>query len=267
MAAGAAAATAAAASAAAAAAAAAKAAKAAKAAMAGAAAAEAVSDWTVREDVRIADAFREARLQVVAARRRAAAVAASIARMQERGSTGMRVVAMAVVAAAEEAEAEVAEAAEAAGHLLQTRLRARETHARAHTAWQGEPVGEDSGETPSWGWRHGERALSMRRALSWQRGSRGVWSGRCSPGSARGLHASSAGGGAVPRAGPSGALHEHVCARRRSVGRSPSRADVGFGAECTPCTRIASTTSQSRPAGMASPDDDGRRVGAEERVP
>ena len=121
------------------------------AAMAGAAAAEAVSDWTVREDVRIADAFREARLQVVAARRRAAAVAASIARMQERGSTGVRVVAMAAVAAAEEAEAEVAEAAEAAGHLLQTRLRARETHARARTSWQGEPVGEDSGETPSLG--------------------------------------------------------------------------------------------------------------------
>ena len=59
-------------------------------------------------------------------------MAASIARMQERGSTGVRVVAMAAVAAAEEAEAEAAEAAEAAGHLLQTRLRERETCTGAH---------------------------------------------------------------------------------------------------------------------------------------
>ena len=211
MAAGAAAATAAAASAAAAAA---KAAKAAMAAMAGAAAAEAVSDWTVREDVRIADAFREARLQVVAARRRAAAVAASIARMQERGSTGVRVVAMAAVAAAEEAEAEVAEAAEAAGHLLQTRLRARETHARARTSWQGEPVGEDSGETPSLGVAaRQEGYLDASRAVmadgQSKRMEQSLLSG-LGPRPARFECRRRGGAGA----GPSGASHEHVCARR-----------------------------------------------------
>ena len=56
-----------------------------------------------------------------------------------------------VAEAAVAAEAAVVAAAKAAEHLLQTLLRARETHARAHTAWQGEPVGEDSGETPSLG--------------------------------------------------------------------------------------------------------------------
>jgi hypothetical protein len=35
-----------------------------------------------------------------------------------------------------------------------------------------------------------------------------------------------------------------------TVGRSPFRADMGVGAECMPCTRIASATSQSRPAGI-----------------
>ena len=234
------------------------------AAMAGAAAAEAVSDWTVSEDVRIADAFREARLQELVARRRAAAVAASLARMQERGSTGVRVVAMAAVAAAEEAEAEAAEAAEAVGHLLQTLLRARETQARAHTAWQGEPVGEDSGETPSLGVAaRREGSLDASRSVMADGQSRRMEQSLLSglgPRPARSECRRWGGDGA----GPSGALHEHVCARRRSVGRSPSRADVGFCAECTPCTRIASTTSQSRPGGMASPDEDGRRVGAEE---
>ena len=239
--------------------------------MAGAAAAEAVSDWTVSEDVRIADAFREARLQELVARRRSAAVAASLARMQERGSTGVRVVAMAEEAEAEaaeaEAEAEAAEAAKAAEHLLQTLLRARETHARAHTAWQGEPVGEDSGETPSLGVAaRREGSLDASRAVMADGQSRRMEQSLLSglgPRPARFECRRRGGAGA----GPSGALHEHVCARRRSVGRSPFRADVGFGAECTPCTRIASTTSQSRPAGME-PDDDDRRLGAvREREP
>jgi len=62
---------------------------AATAAAAGAAAAAAKAAMaeteTVRENERrIADAFREARLQEMVARRRAAAMAASLARMQER---------------------------------------------------------------------------------------------------------------------------------------------------------------------------------------
>ena len=35
-----------------------------------------------------------------------------------------------------------------------------------------------------------------------------------------------------------------------TVGRSPFRADMGVGAECMPCTRTASATSQSRLAGI-----------------
>ena len=173
---------------------------------------------------------------------------------------------MTASAAAVAAEAAVVAAAEATEHLLQTLLRARETHARTHTARQGEPVGEDSGETPSLGVAaRQEGSLDASCAVVADGQSRRMEQSLLSglgPRPARFECRRRGGAGA----GPSWALHEHVCARRRSVGRSPFRADVGFGAECTPCTRIASTTSQSRPGGMASPDDDGRRHGAEERA-
>ena len=73
----------------------------------------------------------------MAARGKAAAVAAAIPRVLERGSMGVRV----TVAKVEAVEAVGAEAAE---HLLQTLLRIQERRARAHRARQGEPVGEDS---------------------------------------------------------------------------------------------------------------------------
>ena len=142
-------------------------------------------------------------------------MAASLARMQERGSTGVRVVAMAAVAAAEEAEAEAAEAAvvaaaKAAEHLLQTLLRARETHARAHTARQGEPVGEDSGETPSLGVAaRREGSLDASRAVMADGQSRRMEQSLLSglgPRPARFECRRRGGAGA----GPSATLHEHV---------------------------------------------------------
>jgi hypothetical protein len=139
-------------------------------------------------------------------------VAAAIARVQERESTGVHVTVAAAAAAA------------ATEHLLKTLLRARETHAQMHTARQAEPVGVDTCEGDSI-FSCGRAARGLSRCVALCHGSEAH--GAVAAVLARGTHTSS------DNSGPSGTLHENVCARRRSAGRSPFRANVGFGEECT----------------------------------